>query len=157
MAHLPTQGLATCDPRHRQDLGTLIEAMPAARHLGIRVAGFLPNGTSRIELTVRKEHRFDGRTVQAGVLGALADYAGVSAAAATLPAGWMASTVGYEVHNVAPASGLELVAIGYAKHVGRTSAVSQVEVYAMDPGPVLVCLAQTTCRPMQLESCRGSS
>ena len=47
-----------------------------------------------------------------GGLYAFADYGGVSAAAYTLPEGWFASTVGAEVHNVAPAIDQRLVAIG---------------------------------------------
>jgi acyl-coenzyme A thioesterase PaaI-like protein len=81
----------------------------------------------------------------------LADYAGVSAVACTLPAGWFAATTGFQVHNVAPAVGERLLAIGRAQHVGRTVAVSRAEVYAVT-GDVatLVCVAMTTCRPFEI-------
>lgn len=139
----------------RVDLKTIIETMPAARHLGINVIGFLESGVSRIELVVQAHHTFDGKSVQAGVLGALADYAGVSAAAATLGEGWMASTTGYEIHNLAPATGERLIAIGHALLVKASHAVSRVDVYAVRAGQVEVSLvgyATTTCRPLQLPS-----
>jgi uncharacterized protein (TIGR00369 family) len=144
--------LPAVDPTCRADLRAAIEAMPASRLLGLRVTGFDAAGVSRVELPLRPELTFDGRIAQGGLVGALADYAGVSAAACTLPAGWIASTTGFEVHNVAPAAGERLVAIGRALHVGRGSAVSRAEVYAVE-GDVatLVCVATTTCRPFELK------
>jgi uncharacterized protein (TIGR00369 family) len=113
------------------------------------VSGFGASGISRIEMPIRADLTFDGRVVQGGIVGVLADYAGVSAAACTLPQGWMASTTGFEVHNVAPAVGERLVAIGRAQHVGKSLGVSRAEVYAMSGSvATLVCIATTTCRPM---------
>jgi uncharacterized protein (TIGR00369 family) len=88
--------------------------------------------------------------VQGGIVGTLADYAGVSAAAAALGEGWMAATTGFEVHNVAPAVGERLVAVGRAVSVGRSVAVSRAEVYAeRGDERVLVAVATTTCRPFE--------
>ena len=53
------------DPLYRTDLKQIIEAMPAARHLGVVVTGFDKAGRSRVELTIRREHTLNGRTVQA--------------------------------------------------------------------------------------------
>jgi uncharacterized protein (TIGR00369 family) len=93
---------------------------------------------------------FDGKVVQGGIVGTLADYAGVSAAACTLPSGWMASTTGFEVHNLAPASGDRLLAIGRALQVGKSQAVSAAEVWALKGGSAtLVAVATTTCRPFE--------
>jgi uncharacterized protein (TIGR00369 family) len=143
--------LPAVSPEVRADLRAAILAMPASRLLGLEVAGFDAAGISRIELQVRPELSFDGRVVQGGLVGALADYAGVSAAACTLPVGWIASTTGFEVHNVAPAAGERLIAIGRAQHVGRSLAVSRADVYALN-GDVLtlVCIATTTCKPFEL-------
>jgi uncharacterized protein (TIGR00369 family) len=138
---------------YREDLARVIEAMPASRWLGLRVIGFAPGGVSLIELPLRPELTFDGSIVQAGVVGMLADYAGVSAAASTLPAGWAASTTGYTVHNVSPATGSRLLAMGQAQHVGKGSAVSVAQVWAEDAnhgGFRLVCTASTSCKPFQL-------
>lgn len=143
--------LPAVDAACRADLRAAIESMPASRLLGLQVMGFGASGISRVELPLRPELSFDGRVAQGGIVGMLADYAGVSAAACTLPPGWIASTIGYEVHNVAPARGTRLIAIGRAQHVGRSHAVSRAEVYAEDDGVLtLVALATTTCKPLDL-------
>ncbi len=147
--------LPNVEEGRRSDLKAVIESMPAAKHLGINVIGFLERGVSRVELVIEPHHTFDGKVVQAGVVGALADYAGVSAAAATLGTGWMASTTGFEVHNLAPAFGERLIAIGHALLVKSSHAVSRVDVYAQRAGVTEVSLvgyATTTCRPLQLPS-----
>lgn len=90
-------------------------------------------------------------TGSTGGLYAFADYAGVSAAAYTLPEGWLASTVGFEVHNVAPAIDQRLVAIGRAVNVGKSLGVSRTDVYAQSEDRwTLVCVATTTSKPFQL-------
>jgi uncharacterized protein (TIGR00369 family) len=149
--------LPSVSAAHRADLRRMIQAMPASELIGLQVLGFDPSGVSVIELPMRAEITFDGSVVQGGIVGLLADYAGVSAAACTLPEGWIASTTGFEVHNVAPAQGKQLVAVGRAVHVGRGSAVSRAEVFAEDGDGTLslVCLATTTCKPLDLSSVRG--
>jgi uncharacterized protein (TIGR00369 family) len=135
------------DPSVRADLRVAIESMPASRWLGLRIIGFDPKGISRIDMDVRPEMTFDGVSVQGGLVGALADYAGVSAAVCTTPDGWRAATVGFEVHNIAPAAGERLVAIGRAVSVGRTVGVSRADVYALRDGVwTLVTIATTTAR-----------
>jgi uncharacterized protein (TIGR00369 family) len=147
-----TFALPALETGFRTDLARGIEAMPASRLIGLRVSGFARQGISVIELPTRHELTFEGQTVQAGVLGMLADYAGVSAAGCTLPEGWMAATTGYEVHNLAPARGERLVAIGHAAMVGKSHAVSSVEVWAkMDDTHTLVAMAMTTCRPFEFK------
>jgi uncharacterized protein (TIGR00369 family) len=151
MKTLPVPDWPAIDPAFRADLKAAIEAMPASRLLGLRVAGFGAEGASRIEMPIRPEISFDGHVVQGGFVGVLADYAGVSAAACTLPAGWIASTTGFEVHNLAPAVGQRLVAVGRALSVGKTLGVSRAEVYAQHGERwTLVCAATTTCRPFEL-------
>lgn len=144
--------LASVQPDFRRDLAAAIEGMPASRLLKLKVEGFSGAGVSRVTMPVSPEFTFDGRVVQGGLVGVLADYAGVSAAACTLPPGWIASTTGFEVHNIAPAMGERLVAIGRAQHVGRGSAISRAEVYAVTGDEVtLVCIATTTCKPFELK------
>lgn len=135
------------DPSVRVDLRRAIESMPASRWLGLRIVGFDPKGVSRIEMDVRPEMTFDGVSVQGGLVGALADYAGVSAAVCAMPDGWRAATAGFEVHNIAPAAGERLVAIGRAISVGKTIGVSRADVYALRAGVwSLVTIATTTAR-----------
>lgn len=136
---------------YRADLKNAIESMPASRLIGLHVKGFDAQGISRIDLPVRPELTFDGRIVQGGFVGVLADYAGVSAAACTLPEGWIAATTGFSVQNLAPAMGECLVAIGRAQHVGKSIGVSRAEVFALQgERVVLVCVATTTCKPMEV-------
>jgi uncharacterized protein (TIGR00369 family) len=126
--------------------------MPSSKLIGLSVKGFDPSGVSILELPVRTELTFDGAVVQGGIVGLLADYAGVSAAACTQPAGWAASTTAFEVHNLAPARGERLVAVGRAVHVGRTSAVSRVDIYAQTSEGVLalIGIATATCRLFEI-------
>ncbi len=142
------------DPTFRLDLKQAIEAMPVSLALRIAVIGFSAHGVSVLEMPIRIEITFDGTTVQGGLVGVLADYAGVSAAASTLPEGWTASTAAFEVHNLRPARGDKLVAVGSAVRVGKTTAVSRAEVYACSgsdiSGAELVCIATTTSRPSRM-------
>jgi acyl-coenzyme A thioesterase PaaI-like protein len=77
--------------RHRPDLAAAIAAMPCSRLLGLSVLG-LGDGVSAIELPLRPDLTFDGKTVQGGIVGTLADFSAVSAATAALPLGWISST-----------------------------------------------------------------
>ena len=132
-------------------LARAIEEMPASRLIGLRVLGFAPGGLSVLEAPITPAITFDGRVVQAGIIGMLADYAGVSAAQSTLSSDWAASTTGFQVHNVAPAAGERLVALGTAEQVGRSHAVASVRVWALQgDGASLVAVATATCRPFEL-------
>lgn len=132
----------------RVDVAQALDAMPSSRLVGLRVLGFSPGGHSAIELPLTPALTFDGRTVQAGIVGLLADYAGVAASASLLAPGWRASTTGFQVHNLAPAIGERLLAAGRCVQFGKTSAVSTVEVWAFAGGrPTLVAVGTTTCRP----------
>jgi uncharacterized protein (TIGR00369 family) len=134
----------------RRDLKQGIDLMPAAKLLGIETIGFHPKGVSQIEMLVTAKVTFDGRVVQGGIVGVLADFAGISAAACTLPEGWMVGTTSFEIHNIAPAIGTRLIAIGTAMNVGKTIAVSRADVYAENEGVFsLVCVATTTGRPIK--------
>ena len=136
---------------YREDIAKAIEAMPASMLVGLKVLGFTTDAVSLVELPMRRELTFDGRVAQGGIVGMLADYAGVSAANCMLPSGWIASTTGYEVHNVAPAAGDALVAVGQVIHMGKNSAVSSAEVWARRNGAhTLVAWATTTCKPFEI-------
>lgn len=144
----------TIETGFRLELSMAIEAMPASKLIGLKVRGFSAEGTSLLELPMRTELTFDGRVAQGGIVGMLADYAGVSAANCTLPVGWMASTTGYEVHNLAPAVGDALVAVGRLIHMGKTTGVSSAQVWARRADTyTLVAWATTTCKPFEIKPC----
>lgn len=131
---------------HRPDLAAAIAAMPCSRLFGLRVLG-LGDGLSAIELSVRSDLTLDGRTVQGGIVGTLADYAAVSAATAAMPSGWGASTTAFQVYNLAPARGDRLVGIGRVVRSGRSQAVAAADVYALTGSDAeLVGTALATCR-----------
>jgi len=132
--------------RHRPDLAAAITAMPCTRLLGLSVLG-LGDGVSVIELPVHADVTFDGRTVQGGIVGTLADYAAVSAATAASPLGWVSSTTAFQVYNLAPARGDRLVAIGRIVKGSRSQAVAAADVYAViGEDAELVATALATCK-----------
>jgi uncharacterized protein (TIGR00369 family) len=136
---------------YRPDLKQGIDLMPASQLIGIQAIGFHADGVSRLEMLVTPAVTFDGKVVQGGIVGVLADFAGISAAACTLPVGWIVGTTSFEIHNVAPAIGTRLIAIGRAINVGKTIAVSRADVYAENNGVcALVCIGTTMGRPFQL-------
>lgn len=149
------------DPRLRFDLKLLIESMPASRLLGIAVRGFALGGISVLELPVQASLTHDGSTVQGGIVGVLADYAGVSAASSTLGDEYAVATAGFEVHNLAPARGELLLAVGRLVRAGRSNAVSRADVYCVrqngseteaDP----VCIATTTAAIFRRQATMGN-
>jgi uncharacterized protein (TIGR00369 family) len=148
--------LAEVDPSFRSDIKKAIEAMPASKLIGLTVIGFKPSGVSRLEVVISPSITFDGQTVQGGIVGMLADFAGVSAATCTLERGWSSSTISFEVHNTAPARGVRLIAMNQAMKVGTSIAVSRAEVYAEMGGELsLVCIATTTCKPFRIAPVPG--
>ncbi|WP_416897188.1 MAG: PaaI family thioesterase [Minwuia sp.] len=135
--------LAAYDIGYRPGIAAGIHAMPSSQHLGIRCIGFA-DGRSAVEMPIRPEITFDGRIVQGAVVGVLADYAAVSAATASCPEGWFGSTTGYNVHNIAPADGERLVALGQICGRSRSAASTRADVYAVsgdDWTLVATCLA----------------
>jgi uncharacterized protein (TIGR00369 family) len=124
--------------------------MPAARLLGITVRGF-GDGVSVVVMPVRHDITFDGRVVQGGIVGTLADFAAVSAAIAAAPVGTFGSTTSFDVHNLAPAAGEQLFGIGRLVKLGRSQAVAAADVYAENKGEAtLVATALATCRLFQV-------
>jgi uncharacterized protein (TIGR00369 family) len=136
---------------HRDDLKVLIERMPVCKLLSLKICGF-NESQAVVEMPVRVEITIDGKTVQGGIVGTLADFAAVSAATATKPGGWVSSTTSFDVHNLAPAIGDRLVAIGRVIKASASSGVAAADVYAEAGGTFsLIATALVTCRFMQLK------
>ncbi len=132
----------------RPDLVAFIESMPVVDLLGIRLVDLSP-GHAAYELPIKPEITFDGRVVQGGIVGTLADFAGVTAVMAALEEGWFSSTVDFQVQNVAPATGDRLVAVGKAVRSGKRVGLSRVEVYAVTGDERTLCAtALTTSVPV---------
>ena len=141
------------DEGYRPDLVFGIQNMPAARLLRIRVLGFSRAGAALLCMPVHPDLPFDGTSVQGGLVGTLADFAGVSASAAAMGDHWYATTLGFEVHNVAPARGQWLLAHGQSINARKSHAVAQSHVCAIDGDTAqLSAFATTTCKPFQLNA-----
>jgi uncharacterized protein (TIGR00369 family) len=136
---------------YRDDLKAPIESMPISQLLGLKIIGF--NLTqSVVELPIKTEITIDGKIVQGGIVGTLADFAAVSAATANKPIGWTSATTSFDVHNLAPAVGKRLVAVGRVIKASANSGVAAADVYAEQSGTlVLVATALATCRFIQLK------
>ena len=137
-------------PSHRPDLRAAIEAMPSSKLIGLRILGF-GDGVSAIEMAVKPELTFDGRIVQGGLVGVLADYGAVSAANAAMPVGWASSTTSFQVYNIAPAKGDRLVALGRLIKASKSQAFAAADVYAMQGEEAeLIATSLATCRLFQV-------
>lgn len=106
-------------------------SMPAAKHLGFRFGRLAP-GEAEIIQPYRPELAQLAGYFQGGILGALADFAGGSAAGTLLPEGWMNMTIDYTVKILAPAQGEHVIARGRVLKPGKQVTVATVEVLAGD-------------------------
>jgi uncharacterized protein (TIGR00369 family) len=123
-----------------------IDAMPAAHFLGLQLDS-LDIGSAVFTQDIRPEITFDGRQVQGGILGAIADFAGATAALTLLAPGSRVATLDYTMKIVNPALGGRLVAIARVVGSGRTVTTSSVDVFSEGGGRrELVATALVTAR-----------
>ena len=88
---------------------------------------------------------------QAGVVGALADFAGGSAGITLLAPGWVSMTVDYTVKLLAPAKGEKIVARGRVIKPGQMMTVAAADVYAANGSDEKLCAtAFVTMRNIKL-------
>ncbi|MCE0764883.1 PaaI family thioesterase [Pseudonocardia kujensis] len=126
------------NPDFAEAVRTALQTMPAAAHLGFTVGALTP-GTAELVLHVRPEHtQLDG-FVAGSVLGALADYAGGSAAGTLLPAGSASMTTDYTVKILAPAKGDMIVARGRVVKAGHSTSVAATDIVAIDGKAETLC------------------
>ena len=114
-----------------EEIRRFIESMPAAQLLGIDIVS-LGHGRSVLSMPIRPPVTFDGQQVQGGIVGVLADFAAVAAAASTLDVGWRVATLSCETHNLRPAAGERLVACGEIIKGGRRHLVARADVSIND-------------------------
>lgn len=112
-----------------------VEQMPVASLLGLEIDVIDPE-RAVISMPLVRALTFDGQTCQGGVVATLADFAAVSAAAAAARPGQAVATTGGQFHNLAPARGDRLVAVGrLVGRPGRTM-VAAADVYVDDESGV---------------------
>lgn len=130
-----------------EEVTRFVEAMPAAQLLGIDVVS-LGNGQSVLTMPIHPTVTFDGQHVQGGIVGVLADFAAVAAAASTLDVGWRVATLSCETHNLRPAAGDRLVASGHIIKGGRRHLVARADVFNDDLGGALCLTGLFTASPI---------
>ncbi len=129
---------ASVNPEYQEAVTGFLLAMPVARFYGLDVVELEP-GRSELAMPFKADLSHDGRTFQGGVIGALADFAGASAAATLLPKNRVVMTTGFTVHLVALAAGDRLVGIGEVVSAGRSTAVSRADLYTVDERRRVLC------------------
>ncbi|MFL6648336.1 MAG: PaaI family thioesterase [Sulfurifustaceae bacterium] len=117
------------NPNFARDVERTVQSLPAARLLGFRFAHLGP-GEADLELPFRDE--LSAHCVfQGGIIGALADFAGGSAAGTLLAPGSYSVTADYTIKLLAPALGEYLLAQGRVLHAGNAMTVARAEVYTL--------------------------
>jgi len=125
-------------------------SMPAAKHLGFDFGQVAP-GEVEIVQPYREELTEHNGFFQAGVVGALADFAGGSAGITLLGPGWVSTTVDYTVKLVAPAKGEKIVARGRVIKPSEVMTVAAADVYAVNGSDEKLCAtAFVTMRNIKL-------
>lgn len=128
----------TPNPDFAEAVRTAVFTMPAAAHLGFTFGALAP-GAAELVLSIRSEHTQHNGYVAGSVIGALADFAGGSAAGTLLPVGWMSMTSDYTVKLLAPAKGDTVFARGRVLKVGRATSVAAADVVTLDDGSETLC------------------
>ncbi len=117
-------------------LQSFLANAPIASTLGLRLDEATAERTM-ISMDISKRLTFDGATVQGAIVGVLADFAAVASASLVARSGQFVATVGCETHNLAPARGERLVAIGRLISKPGRRMVAAADVYVdSESGPL---------------------
>lgn len=106
----------------------IFEAASFLKVLGVRLEAVGP-GTCETSLDISDAHRQQHGYVHAGVVATLADHSAGGAARAALPAGKDVLTLEFKVNFLLPGRGGQLQAKGHALRAGRSTVVSESEVF----------------------------
>ncbi len=115
-----------------------LESKPIFAMFSARVVKFAA-GTSELEMPWRRDLTYDGTAIPATINGDLIDFAGGSAAATLLLQGWGIMTTGFEVHNIAPATGQRMDALGEALHMCKRTGPARADVFSERDGKRTLC------------------
>ena len=130
--------LTAATPDFEELVKAVVLSMPAAKHLGFDFGRVAP-GEVEIVQPYRDELTEHNGFFQAGVVGALADFAGGSAGITLLAPGWVSLTVDYTVKLLAPAQGEKIVARGRVIKPGEVMTVAAADVFAVDASEEKLC------------------
>lgn len=138
------------NPNFEELVKMAVLSMPAAKHLGFDFGRMAP-GEAEIVQPYREELTQHNGFFQGGVIGALADFAGGSAAGTLLPPGWVNMTVDYTVKLLSAAKGEKLVARGRVIKPGQAMTVAAADVYSVTGSDEKLCAtAFVTMRNIKL-------
>lgn len=127
-----------------------VMSMPVAKWFGFEFGAIEP-GRTELLLPYRDELSYRPGVFQGTIPGALADFAGASSAFTLLPAGWMVSTVDYDVKLIAPLAGDRLIARARVIKPGSTLSFTGAEVFVEKGGvETLCCVAFVTTRNFEI-------
>src|SRR5437763_15134563 len=125
-------------PDFEEVVKAVVLSMPAAKHLGFDFGRVAP-GEAEIVQPYRRALTEHTGFFQAGVVGALADFAGGSAGWTLLAPGWVPMTVDYTVKLVAPAKAEKIVARGRVIKPSQVMTLASSEVYAVNGSDEKLC------------------
>lgn len=134
------------NPAYRETTKEILLAMPFVKWLGLSFERIDP-GEVEFSMPARSEITFDGKTIQAGPIGALLDFSGGAAAFTLVPAGVKLSTIDYSVKLLAPATGQRFIGRGQVLSAGKSLIVARADVFAHgERGQLLVATGLVTMR-----------
>lgn len=127
----------------------VVLSMPAARHLGFEFTRVDTGAVELVQPHRRELTQHDGY-FQAGVLGALADFAAGSAAGTLLPPGWVNMTIDFTVKILAPAKGPTVLARGRVVKPGALITIAAADLFTGDEHETLCATALVTMRNIRI-------
>jgi uncharacterized protein (TIGR00369 family) len=143
-------GFVAANPDFAAVVRQAVLGMPIARLLGFDYTRIAP-GETEIVLPYREELSFRPGAFAGAVVGALADFAAVSATYTLVPAGWLGATVDYDVKVMAPPHGERLLARGRVLKPGSTILFAAADVFVEQGGRETLCaVCLATARAMEI-------
>lgn len=132
------EDFAASNPDFDKHIQSAVLSMPAAKLLGFHY-NYLKPGHCEIEQLTRKELTQHNGYFQGGIIGALADFAGGSAAGTLLPSGWINMTTDFTVKLIAPADGEKLLARGRVINASNNTTIAAADLFAVKQGKETLC------------------
>ncbi len=116
----------------------MLEMQNFVKMTGMKLLRVEP-GSAEYELPVRADLTQHMGYVHGGMVSALADTTGGTAAAATIPEGANMLTVEYKINFIAPAKGEKLISRARVIKSGRTLVITAIEIFAVENGKETLC------------------
>jgi uncharacterized protein (TIGR00369 family) len=126
----------------------LLLGMPYLQWLGLSFLHIAP-GEVDFAMPLRREITFDGKSVQAGPIGSLLDFAGGAAAFTLVPEQVMLATSDFTVKLVAPAVGDRFIGRGRVVAKAGATTISRSDAFAVkDDAETLIATGLVSMRAL---------